>query len=58
MCKSNDMINNERKKNSDTTKKPSCPSVFSPVFLQTVVINKPVPTFFENAGIGSPKALG
>ena len=52
------MINNERKKNSDTTKKSSCPSVFSPVFSQTAVINKPVPTFFENAGIGSPKALG
>ena len=37
-----------------TTKKSSCPSVFFPAFLRTAVINKPVPAFFENAGIGNP----
>ena len=38
----------------NTTKKSSCPSVFFPAFLQTAVIDKPVPALFENAGIGNP----
>ena len=37
-----------------TTKKSSCPSVFFPAFLRTAVIDKPIPAFFENAGIGNP----
>ena len=37
-----------------TTKKSSCPSVFFPAFLRTAVIDKHVPVFFENAGIGNP----
>ena len=37
-----------------TTKKSSCPSVFFPAFLQTAVIDKPVPALFENTGIGNP----
>ena len=35
-------------------KKSFCPSVFFPAFLQTAVINKPIPTLFENACIGNP----
>ena len=38
---------------STTTKKSSCPSVFFPAFLRTAVIDKPIPAFFENAGIGN-----
>ena len=30
----------------NTTKKSPCPSVFFPVFLQTVVIDKPIPALF------------
>ena len=32
-----------------TTKKSSCPSVFFPAFLQTVVIDKPIPALFVGA---------
>ena len=32
-----------------TTKKSSCPSVFFPAFLQTAVIDKPIPAFFAGA---------
>ena len=38
----------------DTTKKSSYPSVFFLALLQTAVIDKSVPTLFENAGIGNP----
>ena len=30
------------------------PAFFFPAFLRTAVIDKPVPAFFENAGIGNP----
>ena len=30
------------------------PAFFFPTFLRTAVIDKPVPAFFENAGIGNP----
>ena len=33
----------------DTTKKSSCPSVFFPAFLQTVVVDKPIPALFVGA---------
>ena len=33
----------------NTTKKSSCPSVFFPAFLQTAVIDKPIPVFFVDA---------
>ena len=36
------------------TKKSSCPSIFFPTFLQTAVIDKPVPVLFENTGIENP----
>ena len=32
-----------------TTKKLSCPSVFFPAFLQTAVIDKPIPALFVGA---------
>ena len=32
-----------------TTKKSSCPSVFFPAFLQTAVIDKPIPALFVGA---------
>ena len=39
-----------------TTKKLSCPSVFFPAFLQTTVIDKPIPALFvdtlQSAAIG------
>ena len=34
---------------SITTKKSSCPSVFFPAFLQTAVIDKPIPALFVGA---------
>ena len=37
-----------------TIKKLSCPSIFFPAFLQTSVIDKPVPALFENASIRNP----
>ena len=30
------------------------PAFFFPAFLRTAVIDKPIPAFFENAGIGNP----
>ena len=32
-----------------TTKKSSCPNVFFPTFLQTAVIDKPIPALFVSA---------
>ena len=37
-----------------TTKKHPVPAFFFPAFLRTAVIDKPVPAFFENAGVGNP----
>ena len=39
---------------NSTTKKLGYPSVFFPILLKTTVIEKPVPAFFETAGIGNP----
>ena len=35
--------------NIHTTKKSSCPSVFVPAFLQTAVIDRPIPALFASA---------
>ena len=39
---------------TSTTKQSFCPSVFFPTFLQTAIIDKPIPALLENAGIGNP----